>query len=644
MPSPLAKTLAANEVRDGLQSDVHFETDQLGAVCIGALTRFRVWAPRSKEVRVVLESPTSGVHVLEPEGSGYFSADVAVSAGTLYKYRLDGAESHPDPCSRFQPSGPHGASLVVEPGAFGWTDADWRGVRLKGQVIYELHVGAFTPEGTLDAASSKLSYLQDLGVTLIELLPVAECPGRWNWGYDGVQLFAPYHRYGDPEALKRFVDAAHSRGMAVILDVVYNHLGPDGNYLKHYAPDYFSRKYITDWGEALNFDAEGCRGARDFITGNARYWINEFHLDGLRLDATQSLFDSSELHIIADLTRHARRAANGRSIVVVAENEPQHSEHLNPIAKGGYDLDGLWNDDFHHAARVALTGSRDGYFHDYTGRAQEFVSTVRRGFLYQGQRYDWQKKPRGSPLAAANAGKCIHYLQNHDQVGNSCLGDRVHGFSAPARFRALTALLLLSPQTPMLFMGQEFLASTRFSFFADHQGGLRTSAWAGRREFLRQFRAYADEAVQAAIPDPAAEATFLASKLDWSEAERNSQALALHRDLLHLRRNDPVIARLDCAAIEGATVSEHAFVLRWADATHGDRLLVVNLDQELLLTPAPEPLLAPSANARWHLQWSSNDVRYNGQGVAHPVDDEQRWRIPANSATLLSAVPVPTTP
>lgn len=644
MPSPLAKTLAANEVRDGLQSDVHFETDQLGAVCIGALTRFRVWAPRSKEVRVVLESPTSGVHVLEPEGSGYFSADVAVSAGTLYKYRLDGAESHPDPCSRFQPSGPHEASLVVEPGAFEWTDADWRGVRLKGQVIYELHVGAFTPEGTLDAASSKLSYLQDLGVTLIELLPVAECPGRWNWGYDGVQLFAPYHRYGDPEALKRFVDAAHSRGMAVILDVVYNHLGPDGNYLKHYAPDYFSRKYITDWGEALNFDAEGCRGARDFITGNARYWINEFHLDGLRLDATQSLFDSSELHIIADLTRHARRAANGRSIVVVAENEPQHSEHLNPIAKGGYDLDGLWNDDFHHAARVALTGSRDGYFHDYTGRAQEFVSTVRRGFLYQGQRYDWQKKPRGSPLAAANAGKCIHYLQNHDQVGNSCLGDRVHGFSAPARFRALTALLLLSPQTPMLFMGQEFLASTRFSFFADHQGGLRTSAWAGRREFLRQFRAYADEAVQAAIPDPAAEATFLASKLDWSEAERNSQALALHRDLLHLRRNDPVIARLDCAAIEGATVSEHAFVLRWADATHGDRLLVVNLDQELLLTPAPEPLLAPSANARWHLQWSSNDVRYNGQGVAHPVDDEQRWRIPANSATLLSAVPVPTTP
>lgn len=644
MPSPLAKTLAANEVRDGLQSDVHFETDQLGAVCIGALTRFRVWAPRSKEVRVVLESPTSGVHVLEPEGSGYFSADVAVSAGTLYKYRLDGAESHPDPCSRFQPSGPHGASLVVEPGAFGWTDADWRGVRLKGQVIYELHVGAFTHEGTLDAASSKLSYLQDLGVTLIELLPVAECPGRWNWGYDGVQLFAPYHRYGDPEALKRFVDAAHSRGMAVILDVVYNHLGPDGNYLKHYAPDYFSRKYITDWGEALNFDAEGCRGARDFITGNARYWINEFHLDGLRLDATQSLFDSSELHIIADLTRHARRAANGRSIVVVAENEPQHSEHLNPIAKGGYDLDGLWNDDFHHAARVALTGSRDGYFHDYTGRAQEFVSTVRRGFLYQGQRYDWQKKPRGSPLAAANAGKCIHYLQNHDQVGNSCLGDRVHGFSAPARFRALTALLLLSPQTPMLFMGQEFLASTRFSFFADHQGGLRTSAWVGRREFLRQFRAYADEAVQAAIPDPAAEATFLASKLDWSEAERNSQALALHRDLLHLRRNDPVIARLDCTAIEGATVSEHAFVLRWADATHGDRLLVVNLDQELLLTPAPEPLLAPSANARWHLQWSSNDVRYNGQGVAHPVDDEQRWRIPANSATLLSAVPVPTTP
>lgn len=621
--------------------------DFLGAVCSEGRTRFRVWAPQAKQVRVVVEAPTAGSHLLHSEGNGYFSnasgdspgSSLVLAAGARYKYSLDGGEPHPDPCTRFQPDGPHGPSLVVDPSAYAWRDAGWRGVQLHGQVIYELHVGTFTPAGTFEAALGKLDYLRDLGITMIEVLPLAECPGRWNWGYDGVQLFAPLHVYGDHESFKRFVDAAHARGIAVILDVVYNHLGPDGNYLRHYATSYFSSNYATDWGEALNFDAAGSRGTRDFVIGNARYWIREFHLDGLRLDATQSLFDSSPLHIVAELTQNARRAAGDRAIVVVAENEPQRGEHLNSIAAGGFDLDGLWNDDFHHAARVALTGTRDGYFHDYTGRAQEFISAVRRGFLYQGQYYPWQKNPRGSPLHANDAGRCIHYLQNHDQVGNSCLGDRVHNFSSPARYRALTALLLLAPQTPLLFMGQEFLAATRFMFFADHPGELRDLVLSGRRKFLRQFRAYSDAAVQAAIPDPAAAGTFLDSKLDWSAAARNEHALALHRDLLRLRREDPAIAQLDTTMIEGATLSERAFVLRWFDARHGDRLLVVNLDRELILEPAPEPLLAPPSHASWELLWSSEDFRYRGQGIVVPVDAQQNWRISADSAALLRSTP-----
>lgn len=607
----------------------------LGATPVGEKTAFRVWAPQARKVEVVIESPQAVEYPLEPDGSGYFIGQAAIEAGALYKYRVDDKGPYPDPCSRFQPSGPHGPSMVVDRTAYPWSDGGWRGVQLRGQVIYELHIGTFTPEGTFDAAATKLPYLKELGITLLELLPIAECPGRWNWGYDGVQLFAPYHVYGDPDAPKRFIDAAHRLGLAVILDVVYNHLGPDGNYLKCFSTDYFSGKYHTDWGEALNFDGPDQRGAREFVIGNACYWIREFHMDGLRLDATQSLFDSSKLHVIAELTEAARRTAGDRSIVIVAENEPQRGEHMNPVAAGGFGLDGMWNDDFHHCARVALTGSRDGYFHDYTGRAQEFISTVRRGFLYQGQHYAWQKQPRGSLLPPSRAAQCINYLQNHDQVGNTCLGERVHHMAAPARYRALTAVLLLAPQTPLLFMGQEFLASTRFTFFADHQGELRTLVQAGRRKFLQQFRAYADAAVQQSIPDPAAAATFASCKLDWNEAALHEQPLALHRDLLRLRREDPVISLLESAAIDGATLSESAFVLRWFNAEHGDRLMVVNLDRELIFEPAPEPLLAPAMQTFWEPVWSSEDFRYGGHGWASPVNAQQQWRISGNCAVLL---------
>jgi len=608
----------------------------LGAIRVRGEALFRVWAPQARAVEVVFEDASQPPLALKRDADGYFNGATSARV-SLYKYRVDGTGPWPDPCSRFQPQGVHGPSLIVDPAAFKWSDAEWRGVQLPGQIIYELHIGTFTPEGTFDAAIGKLRYLRELGVTMIEVMPVAECPGRWNWGYDGVQLFAPYHVYGDPDALKRFVDRAHAIGLAVILDVVYNHLGPDGNYLKCFSPHYFSTRHHTEWGEALNLDGDHARGTRDFILGNAGYWLSEFHLDGLRLDATQSIFDDSRPHILEELARNAREAAQPRSIVVISENEPQHAQQLLPASQGGFGLDAMWNDDFHHAAKVALTGTRDGYFGDYTGRAQEFISCVRRGFLYQGQYYPWQKKARGQAAPGLPAWTSIVFLQNHDQVGNTFHGDRVHANAAPGRYRALMALTLLGPQTPMLFMGQEFAASARFMFFADHHEELAALVHKGRREFLSQFRAYEDEATQQLVPAPHDEATFVDSKLDWNEAKDHAEVLAFHRDLLQLRACDPVISQQDVTKIDGATLSEHAFVLRWFDDEHGDRLLVVNLDRELPLAAPSEPLLAPTYGATWQLLWSSEDPRYGGYGVAMPVADAGlgEWRLPAQSAVLL---------
>jgi maltooligosyltrehalose trehalohydrolase len=521
----------------------------------------------------------------------------------------------------------------VDPSAFQWTDNAWAGISFENQVLYELHVGTFTPRGTFDAAAEKLEYLRDLGITTIELMPLPECPGRFNWGYDGVCLYAPSHHYGDHDALKRFVNRAHELGLGVIADVVYNHLGPDGNYLKCFSSHYFSRRHQTDWGEALNFDGEQATGVRDFVIGNARYWVQEFHVDGFRLDATQSIFDSSERHVLAELVSAARAAAQPRKIIFVAENEQQRGEHLLPEERGGYGLDGMWNDDFHHAIRVALTGSRDGYFNDYSGRAQEFVSAAKHGFLFQGQYYGWQKKRRGSPLRDVPRSACVHFIQNHDQVANTHFGERLDVLTSPRRYRAATALLLLGPQTPLLFMGQEFRASAPFHFFADHKGDLRAIVLRGRREFIAQFRAYADADVQAAVPDPAAESTFDESKLDWSETQRHAEALALHRDLLTLRRE--MGQSLRDAELDGATLGEYAFLLRWCTKDEGDRLLVVNLGRELELRPTSEPLLAPPRAREWRLRWSSESPVYGGHGVVSPVSPEGVWCLPAECTVLL---------
>lgn len=573
---------------------------------------------------------------LERESKGYFSAFVPeAKPGMLYKIKLDSG-TVPDPASRFQPDGPHGPSQIVNPGTFRWTDKKWRGVKREGQVIYEMHIGTFTREGTWRAAMQQLPELARLGMTVLEVMPVADFPGRFGWGYDGVDLFAPTRLYGSPDDFRAFVDRAHSLGLGVILDVVYNHVGPDGNYLKEFSRDYFTDRYGNEWGEALNFDGPNSGPVREFFINNAGYWIDEFHIDGLRLDATQQIYDRSKVHVLAEIGRRVRDAAKGRATYLVAENEKQQSTLVRSPEQGGYGLDALWNDDLHHSAVVAATGRNEAYYSDHLGTPQEFISAMKRGYLFQGQWYTWQKQRRGSPTAGLHPSNFVTFIQNHDQIANSLRGLRLHQITNPGRYKALTALLLLGPGTPMFFQGQEFAASTPFLYFADHNPELAAMVATGRRQFLEQFPSIACPESHACLANPASEETFNRCKLDLSERERHANYYALHRDLLKMRREDPVFCKPRPGGMDGAVMGEEAFVLRFFGENNDDRLLLVNLGKGLPLPAMPEPLLAPIEGGDWKLMWSSEDTRYGGCGT--PPLGDGAWLFPAHTALVLTAV------
>ena len=558
----------------------------VGAELAAEGVHFRVWAPGHRTLSVVIDDRD---FTLEREADGHFSALIpGIGAGARYRFRL-GDELFPDPASRFQPEGPHGPSEVVDP-AFEWSE--WRGVEPKA--FYELHVGTFTQGGTLAVAAEKLPELAKLGINVIELMPVNEFAGTFGWGYDGVDLWAPSHLYGTPDDMRRFIDTAHTLGLAVILDVVYNHFGPDGCYVRQFTADYFVEGKKNEWGDAINFQSPG---VREFIIENAAYWIDEFRLDGLRLDATQSIDDPA---LIGELVRGARAAAGDRTIFIVAENEPQD---VALIEEQG--VDAMWNDDWHHSATVALTGRREAYYSDYRGLPQEFVSMAKHGLLYQGQFYAWQSQPRGTPSFHLPPRRFVAYLQNHDQVANSQRGERVHRLTSRGRYRAMIALLLLQPHTPLLFQGQELGSSKPFLYFADHKPELAELVSKGRREFLEQFPSIAGD--ELALPHD--RRTFEACKLDWED--RDDATFDLHRTLLRLRTGDPLIG--------GAVLGDEAFLLRWPN-----RLLIVNLGRDLVLDVAPEPLLAPPRTAQWTLLWSSES----------PVD---MAHIPAECAALFIA-------
>ncbi len=593
---------------------------------------FRLWAPTTAQV--TLELSATGTFPLMPEGGGYHSTFLsAAKPGMRYRFLLDDEGPYPDPASRFQPEGPHGPSEIVA-STFAWSDAVWPGPGLPGQVIAEIHLGTFTEEGTWRAATEKLAHMADMGISIIEVMPVAEFAGKFGWGYDGVNLFAPSRLYGTPDDMKAFIDRAHGLGIGVLLDVVYNHLGPSGNYLGCFSPDYFTDRYKNEWGQPLNFDGPASAPVRQFILANVQYWIEEFHLDGLRVDATQSMFDSSSQHILTEITEVARKAARGRQLLIIAENELQQANLLDSPAAGGSGLDALWNDDFHHSAMVAATGRREAYFVDHHGTPQEFISAAKSGFLFQGQFYAWQGKRRGVPTGGRPRMHMVNYLENHDQVANSGRGERLHMITSPGRWRTLTALLLLLPSTPMLFQGQEFAASAPFLYFADHEPELAQAVRLGRLDFLAQFPSLATPEMTAQLSDPGAHETFRSCKLDWSQRATQSAALALHRDLIALRRADPVIAAQGAGGFDGAVLGQEAFCLRWFGPSADDRLLLVNLGPAIDRPSFPEPLLAP-ANGGWRVIFSTETPRYGGLGTS-PPDTAEGWRLPAQSALMLA--------
>ena len=491
-----------------LEISVSGDVCRLGCMPVGGGgVHFRLWAPLRTSVHVLLGDERIALEA--EEENGYFSGMAAQARpGMTYRYVLDGGDAFPDPASRYQPEGPHGPSQVIDPTEFNWTDPQWTGVELAGQAIYEIHVGTFTREGTWASATRELRHLAETGITVIELMPVADFSGEFGWGYDGVNWFAPCRLYGSPDDMRRFVDTAHALGIGVILDVVYNHFGPDGNYIGQSPPYYFTHKHTTDWGDAINYDGENSAAVREFVQSNAAYWIDEYHLDGLRLDATQNIYDYSKEHILAAVADAVRRAAGKRKTIVVAENEPQDIRLINPPSRGGYGIDGLWNDDLHHSAVVAVTGRNEAYYTDYLGKPQEFVSAMKYGYLYQGQWYKWQKQWRGTASLDVPQSAFVTYIENHDQVANSARGLRLHQITSPGIYRAITALIILGTGTPMLFQGQEFGSTAPFLYFADMpEGSFPWCAMAGK-EFMTQWRSLHNQSMLNALADPCSRETF----------------------------------------------------------------------------------------------------------------------------------------
>ena len=539
-----------------------------GAVPSQDGVRFTVWAPAPQRLELrILDGAASGTHPLARNDGGVYETWVRNAApGNRYVYLLDGDRPLPDPASRFQPEGVHGPSQIVDPGAYTWQDARWRPRQPADTILYELHVGAFTPEGTFAGALARLPYLRDLGVTAIELMPVADFAGTRNWGYDGVALFAPARAYGVPDDLRRFVDSAHAHGLSVILDVVYNHLGPEGAYLPQFSPTYFDTRRQTPWGAAVDVDGPDGHEVRRFIVDNACHWIREYHFDGLRLDATHALMDHRQPPVIQEIAE-AVRAEAGRHVVVYAEDNRNLAAIVEDTAVGGWGLDGVWADDFHHAVRATVAGDRHGYYSDFKGSTSELARVISNGWLYSGEHSHYTKQPRGTDPGRVPMNRFVVCIQNHDQIGNRALGERLHHEIDAPTWRAVSVTLLMVPMTPLLFMGQEWAASTPFQFFTDFEPALGRHVLDGRRNEFAEFPSFADSTARLRIPDPQAERTFADSRLRWNEqtTDDHARSLALYRALLALRLDRRALAASDRTSGCATAPGDNSLVIRRSD-------------------------------------------------------------------------------
>ncbi|MBX0329739.1 malto-oligosyltrehalose trehalohydrolase [Oscillochloris sp. ZM17-4] len=557
----------------------------------GGRTAFSVWAPLLERVEVAIIGAETRHVPMERDGWGYWRATIDdAPPGARYRYRLDGGDEWPDPASRHQPEGVHGPSAVVDP-QFAWSDAGWPGVPLRDYVIYELHVGAFTPEGTFDAIIPQLPQLKELGVTAIELLPVAHFPGERNWGYDGVYLYAPHAAYGGGAGLRRLVDACHAQGVAVVLDVVYNHFGPEGNYLWAIARPFFTGHYRTPWGDAINYDGPDCDPVRHFIIANALHWLREYHIDALRLDAVHAIYDLSAYHLLEELAdqAHALAAARGYPALLIAESDQNDPRLIRPVAAGGYGLDGQWADELHHAVHALLTGERLAYFAGFGDMAQ-LATAYRRAFVFAGEYAPNRQRRLGRPPTGCRPEQFVVCIQNHDQVGNRAVGDRLGDTLSFAQLKLAAGAMLLSPFTPMLFMGEEYAETAPFQFFTDHgDPDLVRGVREGRRaEFADFVAAHGQE-----LPDPQDPATFARSKLDHGLRERGRHRVLreLYRELLRLRRELPALRAESLDDLEVLAVDEAARTMALARrSAGGEAWLGLNFG------PAPAELRPPEGD------------------------------------------------
>ncbi len=573
----------------------------LGAIPAADGTRFRVWASDARMVEVRTQRANGSYRrtLLQPLGDGMYETVVpGALPGDRYAYFLDGNGPLPDPASRFQPDGVHRSSAIVDPRAFSWSDIGWRGIALDDLVLYELHVGTFTKEGTFTAAIEHLAYLRDLGVTAVELMPVADFPGQRNWGYDPAALFAPARCYGTPDALRRLIDAAHHLGLAVILDVVYNHCGPAGAYAPVFSRQFLTARHRSCWGAGVNLDGEGSRQTRDLLIENALMWVHEYHVDGLRLDATHALADDGPRHFLAELSARVHASVDGRRVLLIAEDDRNLAELVLP-PPAGMGLDAIWADDFHHQMRRLLAGDGDGHFQDFTGTVRDLATTLRQGWFYTGQSSRFRGARRGTDPGALEPRRFVICLQNHDQIGNRALGDRLTDVVDPATYRAASTLLLCAPETPLIFMGQEWAARTPFRYFTDHEPALGRTVTEGRRREFAAFAAFAAPEARARIPDPQAPETFLSSRLDWRERQHEPHAavLRLYRSLIALRRVLPPLrdARRDGFAVQA--IDDATLALR-RDAEDGEILLIV------VRLVGGGTCVVPAALARTAQRWS----------------------------------------
>ncbi|HUG13405.1 MAG TPA: malto-oligosyltrehalose trehalohydrolase [Thermomicrobiales bacterium] len=611
---------------------MHSGRQRPGATCLGdGRCRFVVWAPHASSVDVHLLAPVERVEPLTRHARGYFAAIVNdVQPGALYRYRLDGDREFPDPASRYQPEGVHGPSAVVNPAAFEWSDGTWRGVRQRDLVIYELHVGTFSANGTFGGVIPCLGYLADLGVTAIELLPVAQFPGDRNWGYDGTYPYAVQHSYGGPDGLRRLIDACHAHGLAVLLDCVYNHLGPDGNYLGQYGP-YFTDRYQTPWGQAVNTDGAGSDEVRHYFVENGLHWIYEYHIDGFRLDAADRIIDESATHFLRAFASAMREQADalGRRVVVIAESDANDARYIEPVIRNGHGLHAQWGDDFHHALHALLTGERSGYYRDF-GTLTHLAKAMRQTFVYDGVYSESRERTHGNSPRATATEQFVVATQNHDQVGNRAAGERLSHLVSLECAKLAAVTVLLSPYLPLIFMGEEYAETAPFQYFTSHtDADLAEAVSRGRREEFAGF-AWAGD-----VPDPQDVATFQRSKLNHGlrEREPHRSMCALYRELLRLRRElpalrDPSKDRLEVIAHED---EQCLGVRRWSGEFQA--VLALNFSER------PQRLALHVPSGDWRVALSTADARWSGPGCALPetFNDVSRieLELAARSAVLL---------